>query len=183
MGHTDGEERRTCNWHARHTANAKLPKAHSREHVLAITSRISMHSLTTASWRMFPNTEYSLGSSETGHTPTLKLCSHKNALLGYLVNQDCLLAYRQIRKTEWHRKKKNHAFPPCTKRYLKYIIMCSSAYGKRKILKGLEEASAHISRSKNIVTTPVHMDKSEIRRHRVPRKHSNKQQEWLALWL
>lgn len=181
MGHTDGEERRICNWHLRHTANAKLPKAHSREHVLAITSRISMHSLTTASWRLFPNTEYSLGSSETGHTPTLKLCSHKNVLLRYLINHGCLLAYRQIRKTEWQ---KNHAFPPCTKRYLRYILMYSSAYGKRKKCKGLEEASAHILRSRNTVATPVHMDRQrEIRRPRAPRKHSNEQQGWLALWL
>lgn len=30
------EERRTYNWHLRHIASTKLPKTHSREHVLAI---------------------------------------------------------------------------------------------------------------------------------------------------
>ena len=114
MGHTCEEERRTCNWHLRHIASAKLPKAHSGEHVLAIMSRISTHSLTTASWHLFPNTERSLGSLETGHTPNFKLCSHKNSLLRYLINHACLWAYCQMRKTEWHRKIIH--FSPCTKK-------------------------------------------------------------------
>lgn len=104
MGHTYEEERRTCNWHLRHIASAKLPKAHSREHVLAIMSRISTDSSTTASWHLFPNSECSLGILETGHTPNPKLRSHKNTLLRDLINHACLLTYCQISNTEWHRK-------------------------------------------------------------------------------
>lgn len=91
MGHTYEEERRTSHWHLRHIASAKLPKARSREHVLAIVSRISTDSSTTASWHLFPNTERSLGILETGHTPNPKLRSHKNTLLRDLINHVCLL--------------------------------------------------------------------------------------------
>lgn len=182
MGHAYEVEKRTCNWHLRHIASAKLPKAHSREHVLAIMSRISMHSLTTASWHLFPNTERSLGSLETGHTPNLKLRSHKNVLLRYLINHACLLAY-----SKWERLNDTKIIhfslcTLCTKKYLKYILMYSSAYSKREILRVLEEASANISWSRNIFTTPLYTD-SEIQRQGVPRKHSDEQQVWLALWL
>lgn len=127
MGHTYEEERRTCNWHLRHIANAELPKAHSGEHVLAIMSRISMHSSTTASWHLFPNTEYSLGSLETGHAPNLKLRSHKNALLRYLINSACLLAYCQIRNAEWQRKIIHFRYAKKKKKYFKYlnVLNCS----------------------------------------------------------
>lgn len=182
MGHTYEEERRTCNWHLRHIANAELPKAHSGEHVLAIMSRISMHSSTTASWHLFPNTEYSLGSLETGHAPNLKLRSHKNALLRYLINNACLLAYCQIRNAEWQRKIIHFRYAK-KKRSILSILMYSTAHGKKKILKGLEAASAHILRSRNTVTVPQHMDrKSEIQRF-TANKCNNEEQEWLALWL
>lgn len=49
---------------------------------------------------------------------------------------------------------------------------------ERYFLRVLEEASANISRSRSTVTTPLYTNrKSEIQRHRVPRKHSNEQQE------
>lgn len=155
MGHTYEEERRTCNWHLRHIANAELPKAHSGEHVLAIMSRISMHSSTTASWHLFPNTEYSLGSLETGHAPNLKLRSHKNALLRYLINSACLLAYCQIRNAEWQRKIIHFRYAKKKKSSILSILMYSTAHGK-KILKGLEAASAHILRSRNTHCSTTH---------------------------
>lgn len=58
--------------------------------------------------------------------------------------------------------------------------MYSTAYGK-KILKGLEAASAHILRSRNTVTVLQHMDrKSEIQRF-TANKCNNEEQEWLAM--
>lgn len=78
---------------------------------------------------------------------------------------------------------KNHTFPLCKKKKssILSILMYSTAYGKKKTLKGLEAASAHILRSRNTVTVPQHMDrKSEIQRF-TANKCNNEEQEWLAL--
>lgn len=150
MGHTQEEERRTCNWHLRHIASAKLPKAHSREHVLAIMSRISMHSLTTASWHFFPNTECSLGSLETGHTPNLNYAPIKtrcwDTSLTMPVSQ-LTAKWERLNDTE-----KGYISPYAQKSTWKYILTYSSAYSKREILRVLEENSASTSKSRNTVT-------------------------------